>query len=741
MPIGVPGGSGGSGDAGSGGGGGDAGTPTSISTETESVVESIATEEESVVESIATVEESVVESIAVVEESVVESIAVVEESVVESIATATESVTKISFSEDSAVIDITVVNQAVDTGIAVPANTKTILFNYGAATDTATAGRDLLWIALPIEEWERLVEVAAGDTPTQENARFTRTWMDPDITSAGGTGARQIWIGRGANGNMFVWSDNVGWDIHPFRARFEIHVQVDVVTGVTPTAKDAVTSVTPTAKDVVTSVTPTAKDAVTSVTPTARDAITSVTPTERDAVTVVTIDGGGGLSEIPILAPASVPTRENWIAGAAQWVGEYLAPIKRLLAGGHTAGGSFAPIGQDGYERFATAASYAAMQSPPTEEYTYFWLWAVGQDVIVGDLSVRDVSGVLTYHRCIRAHTTVAGNVTDGPPNVASTGWEAYDRVEVGNRANFLGYWRDNADIPGIGLAPIGKWAAFTEAGYLRLEIFQASPSRWVSYIPPGHGLTHGEFFPNNTVALRDVQSFVSNQQQYFSIARQLRILRSWTPPQASHEVFQPVVSDRGPVSMVAFWGEGQNEEVGGAILREITSGSNYRWEFDQGEPNDLIFGPDPGVRAVNASFAANADLLGIGVNKEVLADRRVLQFPPGRYLVDAFMSTRQSTDSSLIGAAYEILPGVDDHLVQVGSGYSSSGTNDALNLANGTGNIGQVIDIPVFTFTVPDGETGQLTFITTGLQTGAAGETNAHQRDSAFRVFVTKVA
>ena len=149
------------------------------------------------------------------------------------IATTTADIPVITFSEEMATIDFTATNSAVDTGIAVPANTKTILINYGASTTTATAGIDLPWFSIPIEEFDRLDPVDAGDPPTQGNARFTRTWRDDNITTAGATMARQVWYGKGNNGNIFVFTDNTGWDIHPFRARFEIHTPLSVVTEVT----------------------------------------------------------------------------------------------------------------------------------------------------------------------------------------------------------------------------------------------------------------------------------------------------------------------------------------------------------------------------------------------------------------------------------------------------------------------------------------------------------------------------
>ena len=146
----------------------------------------------------------------------------------------TEDIASVTFTEGMNVgIEFTNTNVAIDTGIAVPANTVTILANWGAASTDATAGLDLPWFALPIEEWDRLDPVDAGDTPTQGNIRFTRTWRDTDVTSLGGTQARQIWIGKGNNGNVFVWTDNVLYDAHPFRVASRSTKPLTVVTDVT----------------------------------------------------------------------------------------------------------------------------------------------------------------------------------------------------------------------------------------------------------------------------------------------------------------------------------------------------------------------------------------------------------------------------------------------------------------------------------------------------------------------------
>ena len=123
--------------------------------------------------------------------------------------------------------------EAVDTGIGVPAGTKTILLNYGASNTNAQSGVDLPWWPVTIEEYNRLDPTTVGAGPTAATCRFTRTWRNDNISVNGATGARQIWFGKLANGNIVLWSDNDSWDIIPFRVRFEIHEDVEVVTDAT----------------------------------------------------------------------------------------------------------------------------------------------------------------------------------------------------------------------------------------------------------------------------------------------------------------------------------------------------------------------------------------------------------------------------------------------------------------------------------------------------------------------------
>ena len=385
---------------------------------------------------------------------------------------------------------------------------------------------------------------------------------------------------------------------------------------------------------------------------------------------------GSGLSEIPILLPGATPTRADWVAGAYQDTGESLSPIRRQLAGGHGSTGRFAPIGNNGYELLVLAASYAAMQSPPDEDHTFFWQWEAGQNVIVGDLAQRTLSGTVTYHICITAHLTVAGGVANGPPNVAAqVNWEVYDRAVVGNRGSYLGLFNDDADVPNSILSS-GKWAAF-HPGYLVLQRYTVNPNRWITYSPTHHSETHGTEFHDNAEALRDVQSFVEGEDQYFFIAGQVRILRSWSAPTAGHEVFQAEVL-AGPKAQVQFWGEGQTSADPFDVIDHTRTGTSayHRHHFHGTVPDLVLYGHDFGVRALNAADATETDLLA----GETLEDLSVLEFPPGSYRM-AMSSTVQETYDTTLGLfIYKVMTGDDDYLYMRPSTY---GTNHDFPLHN----------------------------------------------------------
>ena len=427
--------------------------------------------------------------------------------------------TKVTFQEAFvASIDFTAINVAVDTGIAVPANTKTFHVNYGSShVDDDDSGIDLIWFPVPIEEWERLDGVEVGDAPTQGNVRFTRSWRDTDVGTAGGVTARQVWLSRGNSGNIFVMTDNVGYDIFPFRARFEIHEAVSVLSDVTSGAAPT-TPVAP---------------------------VAPVTPVTT-----------GGLSEIIILAPGSDPDREDWEEGAAQWTGEELVPIVRELAGGHGAVVRFATISAtDGMEIIETTATISVMRDSFPLNKTVAWLWAIDDDVEVGDLAYRINAGVNSYYRCIRDHTTVDGDATEGAPDVAlQTGWEDYEPASVVAAGSYRGVFRDTQDVP----APLasGQWVVTTAAGYAYPERYTTSPDRWLRYIIPSVAL-FGQIFNFNAEAYSHIRSFNSSEPQYLVIAGFLKVLTFYSAPATGHESFHArAVQKQNPRAY--FWLNGQ---------------------------------------------------------------------------------------------------------------------------------------------------------------------------------------
>ena len=139
--------------------------------------------------------------------------------------TDTGSVSHYELMEESVNIDFTALNSAVDTGITVPANTRLILINLGAASDNGMASKDLIWLALPITEWNRMDGVDVGDVRTQNNVRVAQTHYSNDVATLTTLPLedRIIYLMRGNNGNVFVSADDLQANIYPFRVIFEIH--------------------------------------------------------------------------------------------------------------------------------------------------------------------------------------------------------------------------------------------------------------------------------------------------------------------------------------------------------------------------------------------------------------------------------------------------------------------------------------------------------------------------------------
>ena len=530
------------------------------------------------------------------------------------IETTTGDATKITFSEGNATIDFTATNAAVDTGIAVPANTVTISVNYGASATGDNQGLDLAWYPIPIEEWERLDGVDVGDTPTKGNVRFTRIWRDSNVTTVGGVGARQVWISKGNNGNIFVMTDNTGWDIHPFRVRFEIHEDVSAVTSVTGGGGSG---------------------------------------------------GGSGLSQIPILAPDAVPDRDDWVDGAAQWTGEKLAPIVRELVTAHGAIGRFATISDtDGLEIIELTAAYATMRAGFGLRKSVFWEHGVGQAVEIGDAAYRTLAGVTTYYYCIRAHTSIAGDVANGPPNLPSqTGWQEHTRQEVYNKAKYKGvHYNGSTALAALGEAAVsaGDWIVITQGGVATPLLRNSNDTGWSIWAIPD-ATFHRNILTNNFDATEEIRESVVGTTDYFYIDGRLKILNFYVEPEVGEETYHTgAVYYNNPTA--EFWGVGQTERRpsgwpntdDGTLIRRLRfadASAGPHKAYDGGEGLGNIFIPV-------ADVSANIDA---GTN---LDDYTVFRLTTGRYHFRLHGASNARTQNHGGFGIHKVTVGTDDTII-----------------------------------------------------------------------------
>ena len=158
---------------------------------------------------------------------------------------------------------------------------------------------------------------------------------------------------------------------------------------------------------------------------------------------------------------------------------------------------------------------------------------------------------------------------------------------------------------------------------------------------------------------------------------RQVVFVNEYTAALANYDYFrtQNVVPERiGPVAMVAFWGDthtSARDRTKQSGVTRFQYGDEYaiRVGFNGPEPDEIIYGDDFGVRAVDAADAPDVDLM-VGTptsgveTTEVLDDHRVINFPAGKYLVSLYKEVRSSVGRDEVLLAYEVQSGTDDLLV-----------------------------------------------------------------------------
>ena len=143
--------------------------------------------------------------------------------------------------------------------------------------------------------------------------------------------------------------------------------------------------------------------------------------------------------------------------------------------------------------------------------------------------------------------------------------------------------------------------------------------------------------------------------------------------------------------SLVEFWGPGQAEALPqGEVDRSalIFSGGptrNMRYRTSQADPNKIVYGADPGIRALTAAQAAEADTMvqSILTNpREVLPDYAVFEIPMGRIArCRLYAAHDASGDTTLHAFAYEVMAGADDIARSESIGFTRGARDPLLHL------------------------------------------------------------
>ena len=183
-------------------------------------------------------------------------------------------------------------------------------------------------------------------------------------------------------------------------------------------------------------------------------------------------------------------------------------------------------------------------------------------------------------------------------------------------------------------------------------------------------------------------------------------------------EIYHPPGGDH---AVMIFHGEGQSGITIGDSVVHAQTGSlpNYRYKFNQELPDQVLVGVNPGIRAVLASEASNANLLA----GETLDDYRVIEFPVGKYRIDFHAAHESFGDGDLRCFMYQIMSGTDDLHISSAVGYATR-VNDPLGSVVDTDETYQSVQFE--TLLVFD-KTSQITFITAGFNVGDNFDDGTH--------------
>ena len=133
--------------------------------------------------------------------------------------------------------------------------------------------------------------------------------------------------------------------------------------------------------------------------------------------------------------------------------------------------------------------------------------------------------------------------------------------------------------------------------------------------------------------------------------------------------------------NIVQWWGPAQTEalpagETDRSALVVVTpDGNALRYRSGQAVPSKVVVGTDPGIRALTAADAADADLLPLDAGgNEVLPDFAVFSIPVGLVVRARVVGQHDaSSDISLAVFIYQVMSGDDDVLRSRGVGYTNA--------------------------------------------------------------------
>ena len=353
------------------------------------------------------------------------------------------------------------------------------------------------------------------------------------------------------------------------------------------------------------------------------------------------------------------PTREMWQHSIPSIIAGRVGECTRELVSTHTSSADWVPI------------------DPATDAEEAPAAWVEVTDYVVGDKVSFTDGGVLSYYICNRDHTSSSSAVSiDSAPNISfSNAWDDYTLVTV--EVGFRGLFYRSSDVPN---PVISDWIITTAGSIIYIEEYIATG--WYINSAAAGVVNFIGLFDNEDSATRGIRNYITGEVYLAVFNNKLQVLVSYVAPSTVHEIFHWRFKETRPV--VVFWGQGQTESTPRFLVDRVrTARVFYRYQFESNNPDEVLVGPDPGVRTLDSDEVQFADLITLNVPGAMIpgpevavADKTVFCFPPGSYRVFFWASHQIDATTSLQGWIYGVMDGQDDIQLQYSSGFASNRMN-----------------------------------------------------------------